>query len=755
MADQTFNLDLNFYQSANADADAVKNDFIIRLREYDIIMDDIRRNPMKGSVQHYLLLGRRGSGKSTLLKRIQTEVDTDKELSQKYIAVNPAEEQANIYRLFDLWETIKEELEHKDIAVEGPEWNDNSNIYSRSLFASIHKAIEKSGKKIILLLDNIDRIFDNLKEDAGLLRETLLNYSDIKIIGCSTRMTEHFWRYDLPFYEFFRVLKLEPLTNGEIKTLFLHWSGKFHLHVLKDFVEKRTGQLEAVRILTDGLPRTLMLFVNILVNKETGTGYEYMKLIMDRVTPLYQERLNNLPPAQRKVIIQLAFLWEGVSTSEVAKASLMDTKIVSAQLSQLADNGIVDKISTQTKHNLYRLSERFFNLWLIFTQGSPKEKRKARYLTIFLESFYDGAELKTLAEDHLQGLGDMEPDKAVLLTKAFAQSKYISTAMRDMLLNKTNRLKNLEKDLQKQLPETTKEIWREIINFINKQSWDKAIQKAKEIEQEDGNKELMIAYIYDISKDYNKAENFYLLAVKKSQNQGSGIMTVNEEEQNYGGKNVFNEEDTNAIYNLALFYHNQQKYQSAEKYYLMAIEKGDIKSTNNIATLYYEQAKFDLAEKYFLKAIDKGNFDALFSLALLYYNLGINKEKALRFISQINSLDSSPDIRTFYPVIRVWNGQIDGILDELQSIIKSGNYTLLHVALIHLLIHHQTNLIYNLFSDPEFGQELKGRFQPIYYAAAILAGKDANIALKIPPELKETVNEILKEIKEKQAFYYK
>src|ERR1022692_1082007 len=113
MADQTFNPNLNFYQSANAEPDVIKNDFIIRLREYDIIMDDIRRNEMRGSVQHYLLLGRRGSGKSTLLKRLQIEIDTDAQLRQKYIAINPAEEQANIYRLFDLWEAIKEELEHK------------------------------------------------------------------------------------------------------------------------------------------------------------------------------------------------------------------------------------------------------------------------------------------------------------------------------------------------------------------------------------------------------------------------------------------------------------------------------------------------------------------------------------------------------------------------------------------------------------------------------------------------------------------
>jgi len=30
----------------------------------------------------------------------------------------------------------------------------------------IHAAVERSGKKLVLLLDNMDRIFDNVGEDA-------------------------------------------------------------------------------------------------------------------------------------------------------------------------------------------------------------------------------------------------------------------------------------------------------------------------------------------------------------------------------------------------------------------------------------------------------------------------------------------------------------------------------------------------------------------------------------------------------------
>ncbi|HEY4195882.1 MAG TPA: hypothetical protein VGM63_10130, partial [Mucilaginibacter sp.] len=99
----------DFYQSANSDSQTIKQNFIIRLSEFEIIIADLKNKQNKDPLQHELILGRRGSGKSTLLRRIQIEIEEVPELSQKYIAINLAEEQAGVYRLFDLWiEILKE-----------------------------------------------------------------------------------------------------------------------------------------------------------------------------------------------------------------------------------------------------------------------------------------------------------------------------------------------------------------------------------------------------------------------------------------------------------------------------------------------------------------------------------------------------------------------------------------------------------------------------------------------------------------------
>jgi len=687
----------NYYQNANGDADAIKETFLIRQKEYGIILEDLARHKGQRSVQHFLILGRRGSGKSTLLRRLQVEIDTDEKLQQAYIAINLAEEQANIYRLFDLLEEIVRELECREIEVKWPAPNDDLHVYSRNLFQSIHDALKKSDRQLVLLLDNIERIFENLQDEAALLREYLQNYSDIKIIGGSTRMTEHFWRYNQPFYEFFRVLELKPLNSKDVKKLLISWSEKLQVPALKDFVENRQGQLETIRILTDGLPRTLQFFVTILLTNNQETGYAYLQLLMDKVTPLYQERLNNLPPSQRKIVLQMAFCWEAVGAKELAEAARMENRVISAQLAQLIEKGIADKIETGKKNHLYRLSERFFNLWLIFTQGNPQEKRRARYLSIFLENFYGEEDLKAMAWKHLEAVrqGKMPPDKAALLTKAFSQSRHIYSYLRDGLINATLALPGISAALKMELPATTTEIVTEINSLTDQQEWDKAIQLAQSIEQKDGVEEFMLGVIYYLKRDFPEAEKPLLHAYAKGFGHGAGF--------------------------LALMYENLQKNDLAEKYYRLAYE-------NKVKMGY-------------------GSF------SFFYYRINKNKAEALQMLRESIALDAEYVILSLLPVLEAWNGDFENIEAHVVALIQAHNPHL-DYALTHLLVHHQVNLVHRLFTSDAFGEKLMEQYIPLFYAVQMMMPDARTAMLKIPPEILDVVNDLLISIHKFRHFYY-
>ncbi|MCC6279825.1 MAG: AAA family ATPase, partial [Saprospiraceae bacterium] len=287
---------LTLYQAANSTPEAIKRNFLIRIAEFELIVSELRRKKPGDPIQHELILGRRGSGKSTLLRRIQIEIDEDPKLVKQYFAINLAEEQAGIYRLSDLWFEVLEELMKRFNKVKKlrdfDDFDDNQ-AYTRYLYAEIHQLLQASGKKAVLLLDNLDRILENFDGDAHLLRETLLNYNDLQIIGGSTRMDEHFWRYDQPFYEFFRRHRLEGLRFEEIHELLNHWSTEMQLPELKDYALRHQGRVEAIRILTDGLPRALQFFIQVLLQDSAAYGFDYLRKVMDRATPLYQERLNS------------------------------------------------------------------------------------------------------------------------------------------------------------------------------------------------------------------------------------------------------------------------------------------------------------------------------------------------------------------------------------------------------------------------------------------------------------------------------
>ena len=692
-----------FYQSANInDCKVIKENFIIRIKEFQLILSDLENDPMKESVQHYLILGRRGSGKSTLLKRIECEIKTDDFLKEKYEVLNFAEEQGSIHRLFDLFEEIIKIL--KDFGYEGLpntesfEIPDNYAEYARELYGFIQKSIWGKNKKLVLLIDNIDKVFLNIKEDAQIFREILLNYDDLKIIGGSTRMSEHFWQYDLPFYQFFRVLRLEALTTAEIKGLLLKWSEILENKEIEEFLKSKPGQIEAIRILTDGLPRTLQFFIDILVNRPQQNGFDYIRRIMDIITPLYQERLHSLTPIEQKIVMKLAFAWEAIATKDLVQPTKIESKLLSANLKQLANNGIVDIVQTSKKNHLYRLSERFFNMWLIITQGNPAEKRKAKWLTIFLENWYNKKELKQIVKQHIVGLesGGLQADHAVIMTKALAQSRYIGFEERDKMIEKSQRLIGENSMLEQELPEKSDIILNQIITLIEHKKYEEALAEAIKISnEEDGMREKFIGDILEEVNDYDEAAKYY----KKSFQRGNA----------------------KAMYNLALLYDNQEEFELAEKYYLMAMEKGVDEAILNMCLMCYLNFKdINKLNKYF---------------PLLKKNS--SNERQMIILSEI------------------WNGVFTNTKQDIEQLANYEN-AIDEMFLTHLLIHFQKNIVWELFNKSETGQHLKDKFLPVYYATASLiqTEESSQLLLKMPPEIEETVKDILSEIEKLRKEYY-
>jgi DNA polymerase III delta prime subunit len=376
------------HQVSQLSAKEIKQGFIARKNLLNRTLTKINQTNRTDSVQHYVFVGPRGSGKTLMLNRIKVEFEN----SDKFITVYLPEEQPGIFRLFDVWLAVINELISLGYHIQKPVMDlskENFSYLSKTGYEIIHEFLKKENKQIILLLDNIDRVFYNIEEGKALLRELLQNHKDLIIIGGSTEMSEDFWNYGDPFYQFFKIVRLEDLSKTEVFDLLIHWSNTFDSHELQKVLHTNPGKIEAIRQMTGGNPRAMIMFIRLLEDNRNATGFDYLMDIIDQTTAIYQERLQNLTPQQRKIVAELAFIWSPATVEQLVRVCLMQNSLISAQLNKLQKAEIVEAVKPPKSRTVYRLKERLFNLYLIMTQAGNMQKKRAKHLTDFLEMWYN------------------------------------------------------------------------------------------------------------------------------------------------------------------------------------------------------------------------------------------------------------------------------------------------------------------------------------------------------------------------------
>ena len=130
------------YQSAHQSNQESIHNFVVRRKEFEKIISELSNSKNGSSFQHYIFVGRRGSGKSTLLRRTQAEIETQHQLSEKYIPVRLSEEQSGIYKIYDLWDKVIKDLISQNYAISSidfREYKKDLKEYTRNRISSQRK----------------------------------------------------------------------------------------------------------------------------------------------------------------------------------------------------------------------------------------------------------------------------------------------------------------------------------------------------------------------------------------------------------------------------------------------------------------------------------------------------------------------------------------------------------------------------------------------------------------------------------------
>ncbi|MBW9173182.1 hypothetical protein K2F43_18465 [Clostridium estertheticum] len=382
---------VSFYNPNNLTEKELIDSFVIRKKEFQKIINDIKSSDMKYPEQHYMIEAQRGYGKTTLLKRIYFEIKRDTELKKRLIPIILPEEQYNVRRLFKLWEVVAQNLELESNEFIGlynqMDKHAKEKNYEDICFKIIEQRLNEKNKKLILLIDNTEDILKKFKLiEQQKLREILLTSAEIRFIGASSDVLEFTFNYEKPFYDFFKLIKLNGLTSEETNELFEKLGEIFNKKDMKELIKSNKGKIEALRRLTGGVPRIMSLLLSS-ARCDRGLIFKNIDTLSDKVTPLYKHVMDNLSPVQQEIVDVISLSWEAITTKEIADKIRMQSKEVSAQLNQLEKNGVINKIPLNKKNYMYQTKDRFFNIWYLIRFGGEKEKQQVLWLVDFLEDW--------------------------------------------------------------------------------------------------------------------------------------------------------------------------------------------------------------------------------------------------------------------------------------------------------------------------------------------------------------------------------
>ena len=590
--------------------EALVSSFVVREKELQSIFSDLKNLDWTKPERHYLVQGGWGSGKTTLLYRIYYEVKNDKGLSANVIPILFHEEPYRARNLCELWESLCERLEgvagFKGITHELKGRLEEEDFESRS-FEVIANALKREGKHLVVFLDNVGSLMDKLnKQECTRLHEILLTSPDICVIGASATALEHTYDHSKLFFDCFQFVCLNDLNASEGISLLRRLGEVFERPGIRKIIDEQPERIETLRRLTGGAVRTMALLFEICSNDECGNAFADLETALDRITPRYKHHVEGLSARQQEVVDSIALCWDAVTAKDISKKARMEGKVVTAQLKELEKNRIIEKIEqTGTKNNLYRIKDRFFNIWYLMMYGRQSEKLKVKWLAQFLQSWCGKGELAERSKRHI----------AALVKGIYCHKDAYSSAVADdqagLAEEAQNQLLDMAGDffegasMLNQLSASDGALFDDAINYFQVEKYGECLKSLEDITNKDGHVLYFLGLLYHSTlPDPEKAVTYYLLALDKGY--------------------------TGALYNLALLYKTEFKdFKKAEDYYLEAIEEGYPDAINNLALLYETDIKdFKKAEEYYLLAIENDSTGAMYNLADLYETVFKDFKKA-------------------------------------------------------------------------------------------------------------------------------
>ena len=388
------------YSPGNMDRESLEALFVGR---NDVMEDVLSRvtASIRSPEKHYILLvGPRGSGKTHFLSltyhRLMEWLDTADARNSAAVAMLN-EEEWGVASYLDLVVRILRAL-----AVQAPELHaEIAEIYDRfakdpadaeALAVTLLRRHTR-GKALLILCENLVDLFLGLNDEGQKRwRATIQEDGNWIIVASTPSLFAAITLQDNPFYGFFTIRALEKIdfnTGLELLAKKAVHEGKAEL---ADFLRTPLGRarVRAIHHLAAGNHRAYVVLFDFLDKESLENLVGPFMEMVDDLTPYYQDRMRQLPPAQRKIVEFLCLEGKPTTIKDISTPCLMSHQTAAKQIGELETAGFVTRMRSG-RNTFCELSE---PLMRICIEVKDNKTQHFRLFVEFLRHWFTTRELE-------------------------------------------------------------------------------------------------------------------------------------------------------------------------------------------------------------------------------------------------------------------------------------------------------------------------------------------------------------------------
>ena len=388
------------YSPGNMDRESLEALFVGRGDDMEDVLSRVTRS-IRSPEKHYILLvGPRGSGKTHFLAlayhRLMDRVDAADARGCVAVAVLN-EEEWGVASFLDLVVRIL-----RSLVEEAPDLDTEiAAIYDRfskdpadaETFAVACLRQHTHGKTLLLLCENLVDLFHGLGEEGQKRwRAAIQEDGNWTIVASTPSLFSAIRLQKNPFYGFFTIRNLKKIdldTGIELLAKKAVHEGETDL---AEFLRTPLGRARARAIhhLAAGNHRAYVVLFDFLDKESLEDLVGPFMHMVDDLTPYYQDRMRQLPPAQRKIVEFLCLEGKPTTIKDISTPCLMSHQTAAKQIGELSTAGFVGR--TRSGRNTFcELAE---PLMRICIEVKDNKTQHFRLFVEFLRHWFTTRELE-------------------------------------------------------------------------------------------------------------------------------------------------------------------------------------------------------------------------------------------------------------------------------------------------------------------------------------------------------------------------